>query len=575
MSVAPTGKWQQLRTFVDKLGFRLAVVLAVGLLPLMIVSVVRSQSVINEAVERSQAALVGETLQAIRGETLLIENAKAIALSLSQTMPTLSQDVDACDEMMKRTIEQTPFSFIGYLDLSGSVICSSLGQPFEFPVTDKLRAQIDSEEPAMTVELDAPVASSSVLFATHPVFSETNQLIGFTRVSLPHRELRKVGATEDSPAEFLTVQSDGVILTASNGREDAGSLMPALLPEETIATLPPSFRRSSMDGSPRLYSTVAIVEDELYAIGTWPEENEYASFYFENPALFPALMWLASLGVAWFATSILVTRDVLQLRSAMRSFAEKREIAPISMFQSAPGELRDLAASFIGMTEKIVREEAELEDTARQKDVLLREVHHRVKNNLQLITSIMAMQMHQSRSPEVTGLMKNLQDRVKSIATVHQNLYQTEGLVDVRIDELLGSIIKQVVAVGARGSDDVEVRTDLDPIMMNPDQSVPLALFATEALTNALKYIGSDEEAPFISVRLTALDEDRVSFSVENSVPIAVDDDDAPISTGLGAELMEAFAIQLEGDFVTETDEAVYQTSVEFPLEDLRAKDVA
>ena len=330
----------------------------------------------------------------------------------------------------------------------------------------------------------------------------------------------------------------------------------------------------SVEGAPRLYSVVPIVEDELYAIGTWPEENEYASFYFENPALFPALMWLASLGVAWFATSLLVTRDVLQLRRAMRHFADKREIVALSAFDTAPRELQDLADSFIGMTERIVRDEAELEDTSRQKDVLLREVHHRVKNNLQLISSIMAMQEHQSRSPEMSGLIKGLKDRVRSIATVHQNLYQTKGQVDVSIDELLETIIKQVVTVGEQTSGEIEVRSDLAAVKMNPDQSVPLALFATEALTNALKYIGSDDGAEYISIELKQVAKDELSLTIENSVSAAPLENSAETSTGLGAELMEAFAMQLEGQLSTNRDETTYRTEVVFQIEDLRAKDM-
>ena len=111
------------------------------------------------------------------------------------------------------------------------------------------------------------------------------------------------------------------------------------------------------------------------------------------------------------------------------------------------------------MITSVLHDEAMLEDSVHQKDVLLLEVHHRVKNNLQLIASIMNLQIRKSINPEARVMLRNLHDRVMSLATVHRELYQTSGLVDVRADELLESIVSQVLRMGARTEQPIDTKT--------------------------------------------------------------------------------------------------------------------
>jgi two-component sensor histidine kinase len=224
------------------------------------------------------------------------------------------------------------------------------------------------------------------------------------------------------------------------------------------------------------------------------------------PFLLAALMWAGSLVVAWIAAEHLVTRHIRRLGRAIRAFASgsPRRGRPRHGRRArrdprgGPGLLR--------MTDTILHDEAELEDTVHQREVLLREVHHRVKNNLQLIASIMNMQMRRARSPETRALMKGLQDRVMSLATVHKELYQTSGLTDVRADELLGDLVRQIVGMASAPGRTFRIDTDLAAIPLAPDQAVPLSLLLTEGLTNAIKYAtpAEGEPSPRISVAFAA-----------------------------------------------------------------------
>ncbi len=565
------GLWQRY----DRLGFRLAVVLAVALLPLMIVSIVRSQSVLSEAAARSRAALAGETLKSVQREVSLIENAKGAAQALSRLVPGLLNDPLACNLLMKEFLVDTPYTFAGYYDLTGFVPCSSAPEPFSFGANPALEAQIADPRPTVLVNKAALVSGTSVIYASYPVYTADGILQGFAAVSVPHYALISSDQAALGGATFLTLKPDETILTGPDPIGNEQLLLPVMGPGETILDLPGSFSRLGRDGVRRRYVVVPVIEGELYALGMWTSADQLrGDFYLSNPSFFPALMWLGSLVVAWFASSLFVTRHVLHLRQAMRDFARKRRIAVVEDFSGAPGELRDVAADFVGMTERILREEAGLEDLVRQKDILLREVHHRVKNNLQLIASIMSLQTRQSTSPEVRRLMRGLHNRVTSLATIHRELYQTSGQADVIIDELLMSIVKQVMRMGTQHGD-INLHTDLAPLKLNPDQAVPLSLFVTEALTNALKYIGAPGgQSPDLHVVLRQPDEDHAEIEVTNSLADRPDMQDGEKSSGLGSVLMVAFAEQLSGEFQRSHDDHSFTVRLRFPVEELAGKEI-
>ena len=552
----------------DRLGFRMVVVLAIALLPLMIVSILRSQSVMEEALARSRAALVGETLRALQNQVATIEHAKAVAQSLTHLMPELLEEPEACNEYMAGQLEGTPFSYAGFYTPNGYSPCSSAMEPFSFEITENLTTLIADPRPMVLLNENPPISGSSIIYASHPVFTEDGGLLGFTAVSVPHVRLRSYGV-EPLNADFLTFNTVETILTASDSLDDIPSVLPRLQPGQRLQDMPGSFRAVSGDGTPRIYAKVPLVDGELYALGTWIEDDKIrGEFYLQNPALFPALMWLASLAVAGFASSLLVTRHVINLRKAMNDFGEDRRIVPIEYFDSAPAELRDVGTAFVGMTDTILHDEAQIEDALRQKDVLLREVHHRVKNNLQLIASIMSMQMRESRTPEVQRMIKSLHDRVNSLATIHRNLYQTTGQADVKMDEHLETITRQVLRMGAGSDANIDLQLSFDELRLDPDLAVPLSLFVTEALTNALKYIGKDGTgATWLKLQLKSPATKQMRFVIQNSLPVMTEDSGSEKSSGLGSELMEAFAEQLDGTVTRTRNDESYKVVLEFTVE--------
>ena len=563
------------RRAVDRLGVRFAIVLAVALLPLTIVSIVRSQSVMSEARAQAEASVDGETLRAVSSELALIEEAKGAAAALSQVMPQLLLTPAACQDAMEQLVLRQAFSFAGFYDQDGNVPCSNAPEPFNFGVNDNLRGQILDPRATVLVNRDAPVSNGSVIYASAPVYApQSATLLGFVGVSVPHSALVPKRQRHTNDVAFLTLNRDGEVLTSTGQFNNALDVLPENVEIADFLDRKEPFTRMDRMGIMRTYAVIPVLNDRIFALGTWPESHiRNSGFYLDNPAFFPVLMWLASLAVAWFASLVLVTGHVVRLRDSMRLFAQKRRRVEIETFAAAPQELREVAQAHIEMTDQLMRDEATLEDNVRQKEVLLREVHHRVKNNLQLIASIMNMQMRQSRSPEVKQLMRGLHDRVLSLATIHRGLYQTTGVADVRMDELLADIVRQVVRIGATDEKSVDLKMTFDELHLNPDQAVPLSLMVTEALTNALKYIGSkDDHPPKLRVRLWAHEDGSAQVRIMNSLPAETLSPRDENASGLGSQLLEAFSQQLYGEIERSNDGDWFIISVKFEVEDLLAK---
>ena len=173
----------------------------------------------------------------------------------------------------------------------------------------------------------------------------------------------------------------------------------------------------------------------LTVIGVWRVDDGLAPqmIAYITPAVLPLLIWIASRAVAMLLVYKLVLRHTIGLRENMAAIDGNRQMDTTRASSSMPNELQSLAENFDRMTNIVVRDEVALEDSLREKIVLKKEVHHRVKNNLQLISSIMNMKIRLAKNEETRTVLSRLQDRVRKLETIHRDLYQSQlgGLVDV------------------------------------------------------------------------------------------------------------------------------------------------
>lgn len=553
------------------LRFRVAAVLALALLPIGVVGILQTRDLSQEVRIRTELTLQALTDRASFGERQVIERAFGAAEALSSVLLEIRDEPESCRRYLSDYLEATGrYSFIGFLPPGGVISCSSAPATLDLSQDERLDGWMATIEPRAMAIANPQVSTESVLNIQHPIY-EAGDFVGYVSISVPERLVMDQPDADAArrPSSLITFNAQGSILTESSQRSDALASMPDQVP---LALLfgggADTFAARDQFGQNRTFVLMPVIPDLIYSLAAWPPEQPHASLFGINysPALFPLLMFLASVAVAYFAVDRLAVRHVAALQGRMNAFARNRSFDPIPRTRGQSSEFEDLNRAFTDMAYSLLDDEARMEDALREKNVLLKEVHHRVKNNLQLISSIMNMKIRRASQPETIAVLKRLQERIMGLSTVHRNLYQTENLSRSNAGRLLSDLFGQLISSGAEAGSNIDYRGDFDDVILFPDQAVPLALLASELATNALKYAGAEAGGrPTIRATLSLIEPGIARLTCRNSVGGTTETDD---STGLGAQLIRAFAAQVGGEVqITQTDD-LYDVVVTFKLEE-------
>jgi two-component sensor histidine kinase len=192
--------------------------------------------------------------------------------------------------------------------------------------------------------------------------------------------------------------------------------------------------------------------------------------------------------------------------------------------------------------------EKQIRSSLREKEVLLKEVHHRVKNNLQVISSLLSLQAQHLADPVARAMFGESQGRVRSIALVHEKLYQAKDLSHVRFDEYARELVEDLLhSLGGAGRS-IDARIEVDEVAMPVTTAIPCGLIVNELVTNALKHAFPPSRGGTIRVALRPREDDRLELSVDDDgigLPPALDPRRTP---SLGLDLVYTFAQQLEAE---------------------------
>jgi two-component sensor histidine kinase len=232
----------------------------------------------------------------------------------------------------------------------------------------------------------------------------------------------------------------------------------------------------------------------------------------------------------------------------------RRETAATLAAAKAEAERRACAA-----------EEAQvlLQASLQEKEVLLREIHHRVKNNLQVIASLLHLQSDQLKDPEGLALVEDMQNRIKSMALVHESLYQTGDLARFNFAGYIESLSTHLVQSYRAETSHICLHTTLDELALDVDTAIPCGMLLNELLTNALKYAFPDGRAGDIHIVLRA-EAGQVSLSVRDNGIGLPESLDVRNTESLGLQLVCLLTEQLGGT-LTLTREGGTAFAVSFP----------
>lgn len=230
---------------------------------------------------------------------------------------------------------------------------------------------------------------------------------------------------------------------------------------------------------------------------------------------------------------------------------------------------------FIGIQTDVsdrVETQRQLETSLREKNILLKEIHHRVKNNLQSIMSLLRLQSQSLDDPNLTQLLTESQNRIRAMAIVHEYLYDEDRVGKIDSADYVALLARHLHESYRSCANNIEIQQAIDPVQFDFSTAIPFGLLVTELLSNALKYAFPETREGQIWVQLHYRDA-RIALNVrDNGVGLPADFDIEDAET-LGSQLILSLVNQLDGT-LTLTNDGGANFEVVFPFEETEDEDL-
>jgi len=215
----------------------------------------------------------------------------------------------------------------------------------------------------------------------------------------------------------------------------------------------------------------------------------------------------------------------------------------------------------------IIEKEQALEQSLHEKETLLQEIHHRVKNNLAIVSSLMQLQAMETESQSVREQLLDSTTRIRSMALIHEELYQNENFTYVDIDQTINGLLDYVKSV-MESDVDIQVRREIEAVRININQAVPLSLLINEVITNAYKHAFRNRKEGCICVKVT---------NRNGQLNVEIQDDGGGFPAGfnpgsaasLGMQLVQTLTQQLEGSSTLDNGEKGARFRLNFRIQDV------
>ncbi|MDI1327121.1 MAG: sensor histidine kinase [Brevundimonas sp.] len=530
--------------------FRLGWAMAVALLPILVLGAFQTQSAFRaqDVERRSDLQLAAERTAA---------NAKSRLDSTGVLLQALRPEALEvfCEPRLTDLVERLEdLDGLARLTANGTTVCASRGLRQASPVWL-------AQAPSSPWFLRLRGGESMVLARAPTVAGRSPGLIVAIRLERPLGTfagvmtalipLSSLEPDVDDPAlpegsQAALTDGDGRLLTAS----DAGAF--TLSGGESLtgwvgrarSGASAIFEADDAHGRHRVYAGAALAGRDVYALLSAPAPG-LLSWARLNPVgalLVPLLAWFIAFAAVMLVSERIVIRWLNYLERIAAIYARGRfNVRPLQAM-NAPAEIRVLARTLDELAESIVTRDAALIASLAEKDALMREIHHRVKNNLQIISSLLSMQQRALTDPASKAAVGDTRQRISALALIYRTLYQSDDLryADARI--FLTELVGQLVASESGRGIVVTSSVEADSLVVDPDKLAPLALWLVEAVTNAQKHA--------FAGRGGAL---QVRFNVRGDKSVLEVQDDGPgvsetFRAGVGRTLMGAFAKQLRGE---------------------------
>ena len=182
-----------------------------------------------------------------------------------------------------------------------------------------------------------------------------------------------------------------------------------------------------------------------------------------------------------------------------------------------------------------------------EKEFLIKEIHHRVKNNLQIVSSLLQLQSRYISEPNAIEALHDGDNRVKSMAIIHHHLYSSDNVTAVNIKNYTDNLLENLIATYSNLDKEIEMKLDIDPIFLDVSLMIPLGLIINEIITNAFKYAFTDRPNGEIAVTIKEHEDELIVRIVDDGVGKEIVDN----QVGFGTRMINAFLKKLNATMET------------------------
>ena len=529
--------------------FRLGLAMALALLPILFLGAVQAQSDFRRQAADRQADLQLAAARAavaakarIDGAAVLLEalSPDAVGPYCSPRLITLIDRLEDYDALVR-------------LSADGNTICTSRAATVAAADPAVVRGRTwfqrlrSGENVAVERSVSTHISEPALVVAVRSQ-RPLGRFDGAMTAIIPLSTLRPDVEDKALPpgSQAALTDAQGVVLTAT----DAGAFN--LRGDHSIrgwverarADGSSLFEADDVKGQHRVYAGAALAGRDVYVLLSAPAPGllSWARLNPISAVLMPLAAWFTAFAAVMLVSERIVVRWLNYLERIAAVFARGRfNVRPVQA-RHAPAEIRRLAATLDDLADNITARDKTIRDSLDEKDALMREIHHRVKNNLQIISSMLSMQQRSVTDESARAALSDTRQRISALALIYRTLYQSENVRYADARDFLGDLVGQLVSAGMARGPVVASSVQSDSLVIDPDKLAPIALWLVEAVSNAQKHAFAGRGGR-LEVRFR-VDGDTSVLEVEDDGPGIAEGD---ASTGVGRTLMGAFAKQLRG----------------------------
>lgn len=518
-------------------------------------------------------------------ETNLLWQSNRIIQNLARQPPIMASVAatpsrgSECGKLLEDSIRPYPAYAIAVLrNVKGQVVCQSdpTAQPPDGSNADWFNAVVQSRRDLVSGYLYAARLQEGVIVYAAPVLGDRNAVTGVLSLAIRLEWLSAIGQEPGLPPDALVYLLDraGHVLVGPNaqGVDSQAGLPAAETIRDIVAGHIRTFDSIGQDGIERNYAVNVIGENELFVLLGQPTgrliEPLRTTLLIQIGVL--VFVSVAAMAAALIGSRVLVTKWINRLTAAAGSMSVG-DLSVRRQFEGAPAEFRALSETLREMAIRLEGREADLRQSLAQKQVMLREIHHRVKNNLQTVTSLLNLYARIPRGDAVKQAFADVQMRINALALVHRHLYESQDLQEVDLHPFMTNLCSLLQDGSGVPPRRVRLGVDIPHVRVSGDRAVPLALLTTEILTNSFKHAFPNQRPGTISV--------RISLEGNGLAKLVIADDgigqsesmvDRELPGSMGHALIAAFGRQLNGEIVVAGPPGTVSTLV-FSLEAAKA----